>query len=267
MNALLPDIALIIPARNEELPLPGVLGNVPAGITRIVVVDNGSTDGTARIAADHGATVVAEPVAGYGRACLAGLAILRSDPPDLVAFVDADGSDELSRLPDLIAPVVAGEQDLVLGRRIPDEPGALSFQQRFGHWLATGLIRLFWRHRYRDLGPMRVIRWEALERLAMTDQAFGWTVEMQVRAIRQGLRIREIDVPYHRRTAGTSKISRTISGTIRAGSTILWVIGREVARGLQRKRHEGLEILPPEKGGSGVIRSAPSKAPPYIPFC
>lgn len=238
MIAAPPDIALIIPARNEELSLPGVLGNVPTEITRVVVVDNGSTDATAQVAAEYGARVVTEPVAGYGRACLAGLAFLRNDPPDIVAFVDADGSDELSRLPDLIAPVSAGEQDLVLGRRIPVETKALSFQQRFGHLLTTGLIRLFWGYRYRDLGPMRVISWMALNRLNMADQAFGWTVEMQVRALKHGLRIREIDVPYHQRTAGKSKISRTITGTVKAGSTILWVIGRELAHGLQHKRQQ-----------------------------
>lgn len=233
-----PEIALIIPARNEELSLAGVLENVPQLITRVLVVDNGSTDATAQVAARYGAQVVPEAVAGYGRACLAGLAVLRDNPPDLVAFVDADGSDELSRLPGLIAPVAAGEQDLVLGRRMPAEKSALSFQQRFGHWLATWLIRLFWRHRYRDLGPMRVISWAALERLAMTDQAFGWTVEMQVRAIKCGLRVREIEVPYYRRRAGKSKISRTLAGTFRAGSTILWVIGREVLHGLFCVHHQ-----------------------------
>jgi len=231
-------IALIIPALNEELSLPGVLSKVPHQITRVVVVDNGSTDGTARVAAVYGATVVSEPVAGYGRACLAGLAALRTDPPDIVAFIDADGSDELACLPVLIAPVAAGEQDFVLGERIPSTRKALSFQQRFGHLLATGLIRLFWKHRYRDLGPMRVIRWDALERLAMTDQDFGWTVEMQVRAIRQRLNIQELPVPYYQRSAGKSKISRTISGTFKAGSTILWVIGRELAHELRRVKHQ-----------------------------
>jgi glycosyltransferase involved in cell wall biosynthesis len=264
---LTPDTAIIIPARKEELSLPGVLAKLPAGISRVVVVDNGSTDRTAEVAARYGAHVVSEPVAGYGGACLAGLQYLRDDPPEIVAFVDADGSDDVSRIPDLIAPVAAGKADLVLGRRIPVVAAALSFQQRFGHLLATGLIRLIWGHRFRDLGPMRVIRWTALERLNMTDKAFGWTVEMQVRAIKHRLRIREIDVPYHPRTAGRSKISRTISGTVRAGSTIIWVIGREAVQGLLQRRKLTGTAPPLEKGGPGGISLLQHKAnPPESPF-
>lgn len=225
----------MIPARDEEAALPGVLSRIPSLIGRVVVVDNGSCDATAYVAEACGAQVVAEPVAGYGRACLAGLASLKKRPPKIVAFVDADGSDDLSLFPQLLAPVVAGERDFVLGRRVPAEAGALSFQQRFGHLLATFLIRLFWGHRYRDLGPMRVIAWEALEKLEMQDPAFGWTVEMQVRAVRRGLRTAEVDVPYRRRRAGKSKISRTIGGTVKAGSTILWIIGRELLSELAHK--------------------------------
>ncbi|MBJ6725145.1 glycosyltransferase family 2 protein [Geomesophilobacter sediminis] len=233
MSAAGTDIALVIPARNEELTLPGVLQGLPSVFSRVVVVDNGSTDGTAAVARTCGAEVVHEPAAGYGRACLAGLAALRSDPPDLVAFVDADGSDDLACLPLLIAPVVKGEQDLVLGARVPAVRQALSLQQRFGHLLATGLIRFIWKHRFADLGPMRVIRWTALERLSMADQNFGWTVEMQVRAVKRRLRIAEIPVPYYPRRAGKSKISRTVSGTVRAGTIILSVIARELLRDLR----------------------------------
>jgi hypothetical protein len=182
--------------------------------------------------------VVREAVAGYGRACLAGLAALRNNPPDIVAFVDADGSDELACLPVLIAPVASGDRDFVLGERVPVERRALSLQQRFGHLLATGLIRLLWKHSYHDLGPMRVISWAALERLAMADQDFGWTVEMQVRALKQNLRIQEIRVPYHTRSAGKSKISRTLSKTFKAGSIILWVIGRELVHKLRHHKQQ-----------------------------
>ncbi len=252
-----PDIALIIPARDEELSLPGVLAAIPAAISRIVVVDNGSSDGTAAVAARCGVRVVSEPIAGYGRACLAGLASLRGDPPEIVAFVDADGSDEPARLADLIGPVAAGEADLALGRRVPVVAAALSFQQRVGHLLATRLIRLFWKHRFRDLGPMRVIRWGELERLNMTDRAFGWTVEMQVKALKHGLRVQEIDVPYHPRSAGRSKISRTVSGTVRAGCTILWVISREAVRGLRRNKKNCAAA-----SGLGTVALHPPPTPP-----
>jgi glycosyltransferase involved in cell wall biosynthesis len=229
-------ITLILPARNEELSLPGVLSAVPSVIDRVIVVDNGSSDLTSDVARSHGAEVVSEPTPGYGRACLAGLALLDDNPPDIVAFVDADGSDDLGQLPGIFMPIVDGEADFVLSRRIPVSHLAMTPQQRFGGWLATRLIRLFWGYRYTDLGPMRAVSWSALKRLGMRDPDFGWTVEMQISAVRERLRIREISVPYRPRIAGESKISRTVTGTFRAGMKILWVIGREALRGRGRSR-------------------------------
>jgi glycosyltransferase involved in cell wall biosynthesis len=222
-------VTLLIPARNEAQSLPRVLAAVPPEVDRVVVVDNGSSDATAAIAREGGALVVTEARLGYGRACLAGLRALGQAPPQIVVFADADGSDDLSRLVQLIAPIAAGDADLALTQRIPVTPDALTPQQRFGHWLTTRLIHLFWGERFQDLGPMRAITWRALERLQMRDTGFGWTVEMQIKAVRAGLRIREIAAPYHRRFAGKSKISGTLIGSIRAGIKILWVVGREAA--------------------------------------
>jgi glycosyltransferase involved in cell wall biosynthesis len=220
-------VTLIIPARNEVLSLPGVLNNVPAFIDNIVVVNNGSTDTTAEVAQQCGVRVVTEPEAGYGRACLAGLAALQESPPDLVAFVDADGSDDLACLNALLLPLAGGRADLSLSWRRPVDSAALSPQQRYGNRLVTRLIRLIWGHHYRDLGPMRALTWPALLAIGMVDRDFGWTVEMQIRALKRGLRVEEQPVPYHARKAGRSKISRTLSGTLRAGTKMLWVVMRE----------------------------------------
>ena len=220
-------IALILPARNEAISSPGVLKNIPPVVDHVLVVDNGSTDSTSQVAREYGAQVVAESKPGYGRACLAGIAALKANPPDVVAFADADGSDDLSQLLNLLTPVVNGQADVVLGTRIPSENHALSLQQRFGNWLATSLIRLIWGHRYKDLGPMRVINWISLLEMKMGDQNHGWTVEMQIKALKSGLRIKEYPILYRQRTGGRSKISRTFKGTVQAGMKILWVIGRE----------------------------------------
>ena len=220
-------IALLIPARNEAAALPHVLAAIPGSIDRLIVIDNGSSDATAQIARHLGAEVVHEPRPGYGRACLKGLARLGQTPPDIVAFADADGSDDLSDFDRFIAPLCAGCTDMVLGRRMPCTADALSPQQRFGNWLATVLIRMVWGWRYRDLGPMRAIRWDALAGLQMQDPNYGWTVEMQIRALRRRLRIMEVAVPYHPRAAGRSQVSGTLQGAVRAGVKILWVIFRE----------------------------------------
>lgn len=219
----------MIPALDEERSLPGVLAGLPRPpVRRIVVADNGSTDGTARVAREGGAEVVEAPRRGYGSACLAGLDHLRrTGPPEVVVFVDADWSDHPEELPSLIAPILAGEADLVIGSRILGrrEPGALLPQARAGNLVACAMIRLLYGHRFTDLGPFRAIRWEALERLKMSDPDFGWTAEMQVKALRHGLRCAEVPVSYRRRV-GVSKITGTVSGTLRAGYKILWTVLR-----------------------------------------
>jgi hypothetical protein len=219
--------ALIIPVHNEVESLPTVLGKIPNCVTTTIVVDNGSSDGSAEVAATFGAQVIREPRLGYGQACLAGIASLQQNPPDLVAFADGDGSDNHPQLAELISTLIAQDLDLVLARRMPKNCAALSPQQRAGNALATTLIAYIWGVRYRDLGPMRVIRWSALQKLQMVDQDFGWTIEMQIKAIQHGLRWNEVDVVYLPRQAGESKISRTLSGVLKAGTKILWIIARE----------------------------------------
>ncbi len=229
-----PRIGVIIPARNEAAALPQVLAAILPQVTEVIVVDTVSTDGTPEIASRLGARVVTEPRRGYGRACLAGIAAL-SPAVDTVLFMDADAADRPEDIQALLAPIEAGAADLVIGARTLDvERGALTPQQRFGNALACLLIRLVWGVRYTDLGPFRVIRRDALARLGMRDETWGWTVEMQVRAARIDLRVAEVQVGYRRRI-GTSKISGTLSGTIRAGWKILWVIGAEALDGLRAR--------------------------------
>lgn len=232
-------VAVLIPALDEERSIPAVLealSHVAPRATRdgqqvvvspVVVVDNGSSDGTAAAAARGGATVVAEPRRGYGRACLRGIEYLRDDPPGIVVFLDADLSDDPSLLVELVAPIADDDCDFVLGsRRLGRaEPGALLPQARFGNMLSVALIRILYGFSYTDLGPFRAIGWSSLERLGMRDVTFGWTAEMQVKALRAGLRVTEIPVPYRRRV-GVSKITGTFSGTVRAGAKILWTIAR-----------------------------------------
>jgi len=219
-------VALILPALNEEASLPATLqGFAGRGIREILVVDNGSTDRTAEVSAAHGARVVHEPRRGYGQACLSGIAAL-SPEITIVSFADADGTDAPEDFPRLITPIAQNAADLVLGSRIAGvrEAGALTPQQHFGNVLATRLMRLLHGARYSDLGPYRAIRRTALAALQMQDTNYGWTIEMQIKAHRHGLRIQEFPTAYGKRRGGQSKISGTLRGTINAGGKIIWTI-------------------------------------------
>jgi glycosyltransferase involved in cell wall biosynthesis len=224
-----PTIDVVIPAHDEEGSLPLVLADIPRPpVRRVVVCDNGSRDRTAEVARAGGAEVVSERRAGYGSACLRALDHLRRNgPPDLVVFLDADYSDHPDELDDLVAPLLADEADLVIGSRVLGrrEPRALLPQARLGNLVACLLIRLLYGHRYTDLGPFRAVRWASLERLGMADSDFGWTAEMQVKALRHGLRVAERPVSYRRRV-GVSKITGTLRGTVLAGGKILWTVLR-----------------------------------------
>ena len=223
------NVDCVIPALNEAASLPSLLDELSRSrARRVVVVDNGSRDATAEVARAGGAEVVAEPRRGYGSACLAGIAHLASSPPDVVVFLDGDCADDPRALDELVAPIERDRADLVVGSRTLGrrEPGALTPQQRVGNALAVALIRGLYRHRFTDLGPFRAIRFPSLQALGMRDRDFGWTVEMQVKALRRGLRVVEVPVDYRRRRAGQSKVSSTVRGTIGAGCKIVWTILR-----------------------------------------
>jgi len=195
-------------------------------VREVIVVDNGSSDRTFMVAQHANAKVVFEPRRGYGQACQAGLRAL-SDDTDTVVFLDGDHSDDPEDLPRLLQPIERGEADLVIGSRVLGRvtSGALTPQQRFGNWLACALITLRFRHHFTDLGPFRAIRRRALMQLGLRDRAYGWNVEMQLAAVKAGLRTVEVAVGYRPRI-GRSKISGTLGGSLRAGVAILGMILR-----------------------------------------
>jgi len=220
--------ALIIPALNEEAVIGLTLQSIPSGVfAAILVADNGSTDRTAAVARDHGANVVSIAERGYGAACLAAMEQL---PPgiDAVVFMQADLSETPEEANLLLAPIYDGRADMVLGSRVMghSDPGALLPHQVFGNWLSTTLIRLLYGYRYTDLGPFRAIRKDALTRLGMQDRNYGWTIEMQVRAVEEGLRILEVPVSYKVRVAGTNKVSGNLGVSLKAGRIILSTVFR-----------------------------------------
>ena len=218
-----PRVSVVIPALNEEAAIGDVVRAVLAEpIDEVIVVDNGSADQTAARARSAGARVIAEPRRGYGRACQAGIGAVAQDCA-IVAFLDGDGSDCAEMLPRLIEPILVGKEDFVVGSRIRGrrEPGSMNRQQIVAGRLAGSLLFLLYGVRYTDMGPFRAIRREALMRLGMRESTYGWNLEMQMRASRAGLRILEVPVDHRLRRGGQSKVSGTVSGTLRAASRIL----------------------------------------------
>jgi len=222
------DIKVIIPAFNEENAVGKVIRDIPKDhVSEVIVVNNASTDQTETAAKALGATVLNESQKGYGNACLKGINYLANHEtkPDVVVFLDADYSDHPEELPKLVEPIMAGTHDMVIGSRALGERqrGSMTVPQVFGNWLATTLLKLLYGAKFTDLGPFRAIRYSSLIQLNMRDKTYGWTVEMQLKAIKNHLRYTEVPVKYRVRT-GKSKISGTIKGTIMAGYKILWTI-------------------------------------------
>ncbi len=223
----MPDVRVIIPAYNEEESIAKVIEEIPDLVSEIIVVSNNSTDQTVRNAREAGATVLSENKKGYGYACLCGINYVgkQSKRPDIIVFIDGDYSDYPGELTKLIRPIVEEDVDLVIGARVKElrEPGSMTPQQVFGNKLATQLMKLFFGARFTDLGPFRAIKYDRLLELSMEDKTYGWTVEMQLKALRKQLAYTEVPVRYKKRI-GVSKVSGTVKGTIFAGIKILgWI--------------------------------------------
>ncbi|WP_028376514.1 glycosyltransferase family 2 protein [Leeuwenhoekiella sp. MAR_2009_132] len=220
-------IKVIIPAYNEEHSIGLVVRDIPQLVDEIIVVNNNSSDATAARSVEAGATSLTEPSPGYGNACLKGMSYIASqeEKPDIVVFLDGDYSDYPQQLTQLVKPILEDNIDFVIGARVKSlrEPGSMTFPQRFGNKLATTLMRWFFGSRFTDLGPFRAIKYEKLLALNMQDKTYGWTVEMQLKALRQQLTYTEVPMKYRNRI-GVSKVSGTVKGAIFAGIKILgWI--------------------------------------------
>ncbi|RXG11724.1 glycosyltransferase involved in cell wall biosynthesis [Leeuwenhoekiella aestuarii] len=220
-------INVIIPAFNEQDSIGQVIQDVPDHVEEVIVVSNNSTDQTERTAKKAGATVLTESNPGYGYACLKGMSYIaaKETKPDIVVFLDGDYSDYPEQLDELIKPIIQDNLDFVIGARVKRlrEDGSMTFPQRFGNALATTLMRWFFGSRFTDLGPFRAIKYDKLLALKMEDKTYGWTVEMQLKALKQKLTYTEIPVKYRNRI-GVSKVSGTVKGAIFAGVKILgWI--------------------------------------------
>ena len=224
-----PIIDVIIPVHNEEQSIPKVIAEIPKIVRHVVVANNNSTDRTGQVAESAGAEVVFEPQKGYGKACLAAMDWIKSRAvqPDIVVFLDGDYSDYPEEMNELIRPILNGKADMVIGSRAlgQRESGSMTLPQVFGNWLATNMMRFMHGAKFSDLGPFRAIVWRKLVNLNMIDQNFGWTIEMQIKAHKAGLRYAEIPVNYRRRI-GVSKVSGTVKGVFGAGYKIILTIFR-----------------------------------------
>lgn len=218
-------IAVIIPAYNEEESLPKVINDIPSFVDEVIVVNNNSTDNTIEAAKIAGATVLTENERGYGAACTKGIDYIKNKNYDIVVFIDGDYSDHPEEMDLVVKPIIDNDFDMVIGSRMIGnrEKGAMLPQALFGNWLATFLIKLFWNYKFTDLGPFRAIKYNSLINLQMVDRNFGWTVEMQIKAAKQKLKCTEVPVSYRKRI-GQSKVTGTISGSIKASYKILYLI-------------------------------------------
>ena len=236
-----PGIAVLIPALDEEESLPGLLEAIPRGLGPVVVVDNGSRDRTAEVARAGGATVVSEPERGYGAACLAGIRTLAEleTVPEVVVFLDADHSDDPANVPLLVTDILEGRADLVLGVRSGSGPGTVPLHARMGNRTVLLVARALFGRAFQDLPPFRAIRFDALLAIGMDDRTWGWTLQMQLRAVRAGLRIHEIRLPYRPRARGRSKVSGSLVGSVRAGLKMFYTLA-----------HERIRPAPPPWGGT-----------------
>jgi glycosyltransferase involved in cell wall biosynthesis len=219
-------VFVVIPAFNEERSIGKVIADIPRSIVKeVIVVNNNSTDNTVEVSRNNGATVLDEPRKGYGWACLKGIDRAIKNGADIIVFMDGDYSDYPEEISKVIEPILKDDIDLVIGSRVLGirEKGSLTPQQVFGNWLATKMIRLFYGAKYTDLGPFRAIKTTSLQKLEMTDKTYGWTIEMQIKAVKHKMKFAEVSVNYRKRI-GVSKVSGTVKGTVLAGIKIIFAV-------------------------------------------
>jgi glycosyltransferase involved in cell wall biosynthesis len=221
-----PIITVILPAYNVEQSFGKVIADIPRSVVEhVIVVNNNSNDSTVEVAKKAGAIVLDEPRRGYGWACLKGIEHSKTLKTEIIVFLDGDYSDYPQEIPNVLAPIFETDMDMVIGSRVlgKREKGSLTPQQVFGNWLATKLIRLFYRAKFTDLGPFRAIKSESLEQLKMSDKTYGWTIEMQIKAAKHKMKFCEVPVNYKKRI-GVSKVSGTVKGTVLAGIKIIFAV-------------------------------------------